>query len=387
VRVVLPVDERWGPEYQRRLNGELERALAKVNEAALVPHGGTAGQVLTKASDRPYDLAWAAATGDTSDFVLKSTTMLGKTGPVGLDAVTNTAAEWSALPVGYSRMMDAATIGTAGGAPINTGYGYFTKIANRDVGGGWGGIWSGYDGGDLYYGWAQVSTDLPTWRKVLYDGIDTVEINNTAGGSVVNDLFIQRSGTPTDAVGRNSWIQLWNSTASKGGGVQAYSGGGLLLWTYVAGWYNPVTVHSAGVNINDGNLINFWNAGSTTAAALQYNDATTYTALQLDGKKNGYAGIMFSDGFNDPALMMADAGNQWGVWDATSGWRFYVNGESIQVANATKCAPIAQWGTNCKMTRGTVAPSGGSDGDIYFRYGASRGLYIHVGGIWELVAS
>lgn len=119
---------------------------------------------------------------DGANYVRLDTTHLGKTGAVTLDAVTNTAAEWSALPVGYSRMMNAATIGTAGGAPIDSSYGYFTKIANRDLGGGWGGLWCPYDAtstGGTYVGHAATDATLPTWRELYSSVSQTIRTNST----------------------------------------------------------------------------------------------------------------------------------------------------------------------------------------------------------------
>jgi hypothetical protein len=67
--------------------------------------------------------------------VSQNSTYLGKIGDVPLDSTTNTPSLWSALPVGYSRMM-SYLLGVSGGAPVDNRYGYFTKIANRDAGNG-----------------------------------------------------------------------------------------------------------------------------------------------------------------------------------------------------------------------------------------------------------
>jgi hypothetical protein len=55
---------------------------------------------------------------------------------------------------------------TATGAP-SSNYGFFIKIANRDAGGGWGGIWTDYSGGDTYVGNTTVSSSYATWYKLL----------------------------------------------------------------------------------------------------------------------------------------------------------------------------------------------------------------------------
>ncbi len=63
MRVRLPIEDRWSPEFQRKLNGELERALERLNEYALVPYGGTTGQVLMKSTDRPFVMEWGDGGG------------------------------------------------------------------------------------------------------------------------------------------------------------------------------------------------------------------------------------------------------------------------------------------------------------------------------------
>lgn len=109
-----------------------------------------------------------AGYADTAETI--PTTFIGYVGNVSLDSVTDTAAEWSALPVGYSRMI-GASVGTAGGAPLGN-YGYFHKVANRDTSGGWGGIWCGYAAGQNYIGRSSDSSTLPSWDKLWSDAND-----------------------------------------------------------------------------------------------------------------------------------------------------------------------------------------------------------------------
>lgn len=92
-----------------------------------------------------------------------NTTNQGLTGSTGLTTVSSTTA-WSNYPIGYSAMFTAGQ--TATGAP-SSNYGFFIKIANRDAGGGWGGIWSDYSGGDTYVGNTTVSSSYATWYKLL----------------------------------------------------------------------------------------------------------------------------------------------------------------------------------------------------------------------------
>lgn len=63
MKLSLPVVDRWTATFQRELNGLIEAAFSKLNEFALVPEGGSAGQSLTKASDRSLDLTWGSGGG------------------------------------------------------------------------------------------------------------------------------------------------------------------------------------------------------------------------------------------------------------------------------------------------------------------------------------
>ena len=63
MRVRLPHADKWTPDFQRQLNGELERALERLNEYALVPYGGAHGDVLTRDTERPFVMKWAPGGG------------------------------------------------------------------------------------------------------------------------------------------------------------------------------------------------------------------------------------------------------------------------------------------------------------------------------------
>jgi hypothetical protein len=92
-----------------------------------------------------------------------NTTNQGLTGAQGLRNVTSTT-DWADMPIGYSAMFTANQ--TSVGTP-SSNYGFFIKIANRDGGGGWGGIWVDYSGGDTYVGNTTVSSSYATWYKLL----------------------------------------------------------------------------------------------------------------------------------------------------------------------------------------------------------------------------
>jgi hypothetical protein len=59
----------------------------------------------------------------------------------------------------------------------------------------------------------------------------SLTLSNTAGGSVLNDLYVVRSTTsPSGNVGTNSWLQLYNTTDIDGVGIQLAPGGGFDVW-------------------------------------------------------------------------------------------------------------------------------------------------------------
>lgn len=152
---------------------------------------------ITAAGNTTISLPWSAITSGKpttlsgygiTDATSMTSTGLGVVGNLAYDSVTDTAAEWSALPVGYARMM-ASTIGIAGGAPLNANFGYFTKVANRDTSGGWGGLWLGYTAGQNYFGRTSDSSTLPSWEKIW------TEANDGLGSGLDADLLDGQQGS------------------------------------------------------------------------------------------------------------------------------------------------------------------------------------------------
>src|SRR5690606_5191480 len=96
-----------------------------------------------------------------------NSTNLGKTGNgIFADNTTlNSEQAWSDLPIGYSAFV-YSNVGLTNGAPDNTN-GYFTKVANRDVSGGWAGLWIDYAFNAFYVGKASNTTTCVTWSRVL----------------------------------------------------------------------------------------------------------------------------------------------------------------------------------------------------------------------------
>jgi hypothetical protein len=89
-----------------------------------------------------------------------------------------TAQEWSDLPVGIHTFVHSGS----SGIPVDN-YGYFIKASNRDVSGGWGGIWAGYRAGQNYIGRAATSTSFASWDKLWSDA------NHGSGSGLDADLL------------------------------------------------------------------------------------------------------------------------------------------------------------------------------------------------------
>jgi len=167
-----------------------------------VPAGGVANDIIVKQSATENDTAWDQGSGSGIDadkldgiegtnYTREDLTQLGKDS-VSL-TVLNTAADWAALPVGFSGMISSA-VGTAKGAPVNN-YGYFTKTSQRDTGGGWGGLWVGYSAGENYSGRTATDATFATWDKMFNSAdsypITTVSTSAPSGGSD-GDVWLTR---------------------------------------------------------------------------------------------------------------------------------------------------------------------------------------------------
>lgn len=98
--VRLPSSERWTKEFQIQLNGLLEQAFGQVNAYALVPSGGTTGQVLSKTSARDFELSWidnASVGGDIAALAARLTSVenltLTLSSDIGVERTNRVAAD------------------------------------------------------------------------------------------------------------------------------------------------------------------------------------------------------------------------------------------------------------------------------------------------------
>lgn len=84
----LPIEDRWTRDYQLRFNAQLEAQFDRLNQFALVPSGGGNGQVLSKRSERDFDVNWIDNTsgGGIDSLISRITTAEGNIVQLGAEA-------------------------------------------------------------------------------------------------------------------------------------------------------------------------------------------------------------------------------------------------------------------------------------------------------------
>jgi hypothetical protein len=154
----------------------------------------------------------AATAGSATYASILSTTNQGIVGSTGLTTVSSEA-QWSNFPIGYSAMFLAGQ--TATGAPSGA-YGFFIKIANRDAGGGWGGIWTDYSGGDTYVGNTTTSSTYANWYKLLSSTNYNSYAPTLTGGGASGSWGISVTGNAATAtnISNNGTVTLATATES-----------------------------------------------------------------------------------------------------------------------------------------------------------------------------
>lgn len=245
-----------------------------------------------------------------TDAVSSATTGLGRTGAVPMDSTTNTAAAWSALPVGYARLMNS-TIGTAGGLPeANTGY--FFKVANRDTGGGgggWSGLFVGRTTGNSFVGYAEAGTDLPTWAKIWTDKNFDPTTKASLSGATFTGTILSKGATVIAGQGAGAALAFRDATGVTNRHALVAQDGSLDVIVYDdAGAYKASRINiprdTGSVVKIDGQQV--WTAGSFTPAnKVNFDGSTTITGeqtfsglapLRLTG--TGASGFLYVHGLN-----------------------------------------------------------------------------------------
>ena len=150
------------------------------------PYLGTDGARVWNFQSRPAfngATPWDAANFDPNTRVSVAATNLGSTWNVPLTTLSS-AAQFAALPTGFSSMITPHSVGTPGG------YGYLFKMARRDSNDGWSGLWINHiaalgDAPELFVGTAIVGTALPTWTRAWttanFNPVTKVDVFNPDG--------------------------------------------------------------------------------------------------------------------------------------------------------------------------------------------------------------
>jgi hypothetical protein len=119
----------------------------------------------------------------------------------------------------------------------------------------------------------------------------------------------------------------------------------------------------------------------------------SYGSMAVYGQKNGYAGLEFKNSSGTQILMVSGGADNMGWYKGDSAtWHWYYGIGYFWVTPSLYIVPRCEWATggssgSAHFTTSSSAAPTGNNGDVHFRTGASRGLYIKVAGTWELVAS
>jgi hypothetical protein len=264
----------------------------------------------------------SAATAGTATYAsILSTTNQGIVGANGLTTVSSEA-QWSNFPIGYSAMFLAGQMAT--GAPSGA-YGFFIKIANRDAGGGWGGIWTDYSGGDTYVGNTTTSSTYANWYKLL---------SSTNYSSYALPLT---GGTLTGALGGTS--ASFSSTITATNGIFNNAAGGSIGLKY-GGTDDWVVGENAGAATRDFNIYNFNRtsielsisratgtatfASNVTANSFIKSGGTAAQFLKANGSVDSSTFVGANYGYSVP---MTQTGDWMGMTTSSgiSGWTHVIN--------------------------------------------------------------
>lgn len=156
---------------------------------------------------------WHLGNFDPESRVSVAATNLGSTWNVPLTTLSS-AAQFAALPSGFSSMITPHSVGTPGG------YGYLFKMARRDSNEGWSGLWINHiaalgDAPELYVGTAMVGTALPTWTRAWTAANFNPDLYAKLGASVhFADIMASRGdGTGVISLGDSDHYLYWNGGA------------------------------------------------------------------------------------------------------------------------------------------------------------------------------
>jgi hypothetical protein len=179
-------------------------------------------------------------------------------------------------------------------------------------------------------------------------GSDTVYMTLRGGATPVMRGYIYGDGDGFGLLGNTG---AWSIRIAHG------TGGGIMLYntTFFGGASNKAAN-------NDGFYVNWSNSRYITDANVNYGSADVH------GSKGGWAGFRFASAAGSPHLMFTTSGQTGGIYNESGlGWILYFTGAHWQGYGGQALAQMST-SASCIIRRGTAAPSGGVDGDLYLQY-------------------
>lgn len=289
-----PRADRWTTARTLTLGGDL---------TGNVSFNGASNFTLTanvKNDSHTHDGRYFTESESNNLFTSKVATKLGVVGSTS-DNITDTEAEWSNLPVGYSSFMNQG-IGVAGGLPENS-FGYFTKVSNRDTAGGWGGLWLGHGSAGDYIGVADTNADFATWRELwtsrsdgagsgldadLLDGLQATKFfrNDVANQTTRWDRVFAGSTGQANAKYGNDTAGLANLNNLSIGTWYGFS-----IHPTISGQAVDVDTPAFSVNARNGNVYaagNIFEQNQALSSRYLGLNATAANADKLDGQHGAF---------------------------------------------------------------------------------------------------
>ncbi|MFS0720738.1 gp53-like domain-containing protein [Brevundimonas phoenicis] len=196
---------------------------------------------------------WDNANFNPDSRVSVAATNLGATWDVPLTKLSS-AAQFAALPSGFTSMVTPDSVGTPGG------YGYLFKMARRDSGHGWTGLWINHtaapgDAPELYVGSAMVGSELPVWTRAwTWANFNPATKANVQYPDFYGQINLESGPARFRAIGDGDSLFLQAGTATGNNGNMILSGlfgqnltslraqiGGALRDLFHTGNFNPAS--------------------------------------------------------------------------------------------------------------------------------------------------
>lgn len=267
-------------------------------------------------------------------------------------------------PVAYDNANMAVTFNYHGG-------GYARQIGFVDF---QGGVYQRMQQNGTWYGWDRFAMFNGVNGYLRADGYD---VWSTSGWARCISL---RPGTGSAAIQFYDASRHWGIGSSGGifyfmhTSTDTSSGAGMTYPSYVDGttWTFARNINLSAANLSIPAGYGLYLGGSQANPYIADRSSNTYGSIRVGGSKNGYSGIFFDSSYQANGLMFNNGSNEWGLYSESGGWKFYYTGTTFQVQGGPyKPVPWHDFGgtaASARVTRGTGAGSGGSDGDVHYQY-------------------